>query len=343
MKKPHTDNRGEKSPIDRLREGAGSMNLNTPDDTSEITGMFGVGDALLVVKRLGIYEIKLADQIDPERTNLNTPNTVQRLSPFGSDAPFVGKILLTAHGFLSKGHLLSDLDPVAAMIHVLEITKNIAEMHVLTERCTEDQKKAVAGLERKIGEDRSFILPSLVNVDIRCREFVQKSDHALRELFNLVKLFYSDAGKGGWERLKEKIDKEVDRIDNFDEFLSGSLPFLQQIRNARNAVEHPRADQKLVTKDFAVDAQNQLIPPTIELIHPKTPLSSTSAVEFMEFVSKNITDIVELMIVFLSARHVKSVSGSPVQIIEIPIERRSNQYVRYGYGICIGNELVPFS
>lgn len=343
MKKPHTDNQGEKSPIDRQRESAGSINLNYPDDTSEITKMIGVGEALLFVKRLGIYEIKLADQIDPERTNLNTPNTVQRLLPFGSDAPFVGKILLTAHGLLNKDYLLSNLDPDSAMIHVLEIAKNVAEMQVLKETCSEEQKKAVAGLERKIGDDRSFILPSLINIDIRCREFVQKSDHALRGLFNLVKFFYPDVNKGGWDRLKEKIGNEIGRADNFEEFLSESMLFLHQIKNARNAVEHPTFLQKLVTKDFAIDAQNQLMSPTIELIHPKTPLDTISVVEFMEFVSITLTDIVELMIVFLSARHVKSVSGSPVQIIEIPIERRSNQYVRYGYGICIGNELVPFS
>ena len=61
------------------------MDLKFPDDPSEITGMFGLGESLLIVKRKGIYAIKMADQIDPNRTNPNIPNTVQRFAPYGSD------------------------------------------------------------------------------------------------------------------------------------------------------------------------------------------------------------------------------------------------------------------
>lgn len=57
----------DKRPVDCLRDGAGSLEVKIPDDNSAITGMITFGDRLLSVKEKGIYEIKLADQIDPER------------------------------------------------------------------------------------------------------------------------------------------------------------------------------------------------------------------------------------------------------------------------------------
>ena len=60
-------------PIDKLRSGAGSLEISIPDDDSAISEMISTDDRLLVVKGKGIYEIKLADQVDPERTNLAYP------------------------------------------------------------------------------------------------------------------------------------------------------------------------------------------------------------------------------------------------------------------------------
>jgi hypothetical protein len=54
----------DKRPIDRLRDGAISLEVKTPDDDSAISIMITVGDRLLVVKEKGIYEIKPADKIE---------------------------------------------------------------------------------------------------------------------------------------------------------------------------------------------------------------------------------------------------------------------------------------
>jgi len=339
---PDPKDKQPKRGIDRIRESAGSMNINVPGDDSEITGMLTLGDSLLVVKRKGIYQIKMADEIDPERTNPNVPNTVQRLAAFGSDEEFIGKILLTAHGLLGKGHLSPNIDANAAMIHATEITKNVAEMRILSDRVASEEQEIVDKFEGKIGNDRSLVLPSMVNVDIRIREFIQKADHALQKLFDLTKLFYPDLGSGGWESLKSRIEGES-RIDNFDQFLSGATPFLRMIRNARNAVEHERPGMKLIATDFALNSQNQLAPPFVQLVHPKTPFNGVPIREFMSSACANIVDIVELMIVFLCARHVDPSGNFTISVIEIPIDRRFSPNVRYGFGMMIGEQLVPLS
>jgi hypothetical protein len=52
-------------PIDKLRDGAGSIEIRTPDDDSAILEMISTSERLLIVKEKGIYEVKLADQVDP--------------------------------------------------------------------------------------------------------------------------------------------------------------------------------------------------------------------------------------------------------------------------------------
>ena len=75
--------------IDKVRDGALSMGISTPDDNSAISEMIFTGERLLIVKGKGIYEVKLADQVDPGRTNIATSNTVQRVLPYGADDSIV--------------------------------------------------------------------------------------------------------------------------------------------------------------------------------------------------------------------------------------------------------------
>ena len=69
------------------------MEIGTSDDQSAVTGIFPIGDNLYVVKERGIYEVKLADRIDPNRTNIAIPNTQQKVLNYGSEAPVVGRTL----------------------------------------------------------------------------------------------------------------------------------------------------------------------------------------------------------------------------------------------------------
>lgn len=285
----------------------------------------------------------LADQIDPERTNIRTPNTIQRVFPYGADHYWVGAVLLTAHDLLKHTYLPNELDCEKALMLLFDAAQDIAGMYDLSENYQKAQEAAIASLDPKVRKDRSVVVPAIGNVAARCNEFIQRSDHALRELFSLVKLFYPDLGKGGWEGLRIKIENGPTDLDNFSQFLDQSLPFLQLVRNARNCVEHPRQEQRMVVTDFSVDQKNNLVPPTIEFVHQKTPLLKRPVSIFVEEVAENIVIIAELLVVFLCARHVRAMEGFPVHVVEIPEGRRRVKSVRYGYGANIGGEIVPMS
>ncbi len=330
-------------PIDRLRDSAGSLEIRTSDDTSVISEMISTGERLLIVKGKGVYEVKLADQIDPDRTNIGTPNTVQRILPHGADDPWVGATLLTAYHLLKASSAQNHVDGDAAFALAIQIAKDISGAYQLHDSYATVETGATANLDPKIGSNRSLLVPAIGNVEARCNEFLQRVDHALRELFRIVKMFYPDVGSGGWEALRKKVDSGPQDVDNFPSFLAQVHPFLLFIRNARNCVEHPRPEQRLLVTDFALDAKNVLLPPMVQVIHPKSPLDMTPMLAFFSQSLQNLSSVVELMIVFLCARHVKPVGGMPIQVVEMPPERRKSPHVRYGYGALIGGELVPFS
>ena len=330
-------------PIDKLRSRGGSLVISTPDDDSAISEMITTAHRALVVKGKGIYEIKLADQVDPERTNIGVPNTIQRILPYGAQDSWIGAVVLTANHLLQSPCLSSDINGAESFEVVLKISEDIAGAHELVENYCDAENVATKSLDPQIRKDGSAIVPALGNIETRCNEFLQRSDHALQKLFRLVRMFYSDVSSGGWERLKTKIDGESQDIDNFSQFLDETVPFLQLIRNARNCVEHPRPEQRLVTLDFSVDARNVLLPPTVEIIHPKTSLPKVSVNSFFTETLKELVRVVELMVVFLCARHVTTVAGFPVQVVEVPQARRRSPHVRYGYGTIIGGQIVPIS
>lgn len=330
-------------PIDKLRDGAGSIEVRTPGDDSEILEIISIGERLLIVKEKCVYEVKLADQIDPERTNVATPNTVQRILPYGAGDAWIGATLLTAHRLLKGSSAPDKVDGDDALALVLEIVEDISGARQLNDSYAKAEADAAANLDPKIRPDRSILVPAIGSVESRCNEFLQRGDHALRDLLRLVRMFYSDIGSGGWESLKAKVDGGPKDIDNFSKFLADVLPFLQLIRNARNCVEHPRPQQRLSVTDFALDPKNVLLPPMIEVIHPKTPLQKAPVGAFFSQALQNLVSIVELMIVFLCARHVKSFGEMQIQVMEIPPERRRFPHVRYGYGTWLGGAVVPFS
>ena len=63
-------------PIDKVRNSGLSMTL--PEDVGDIHGMIEINGNLHIIGSLAIYRVQLADNIDPQRTNIKIPNTYQK-------------------------------------------------------------------------------------------------------------------------------------------------------------------------------------------------------------------------------------------------------------------------
>ena len=329
-------------PIDRLRDGAGSLTISTPDDDTPIREMISTDERLLIVKDKAIYELALADQIDLERTNPAIPNTIQKILSFGATDSWVGAVILTSREFFLNSCFDSNIGRKAFNL-TLDIAQDIAGAKQILQDYSRRESESISSADLKIRQDRSFILPAAGNVETTCNEYLQRVEHAFRELFKLAQLFYPDVNAGMWDGLKAKIDSGPQDIDNFSMFLENSIELPKLIKNARNCVEHPRPDQRIIVNDFRIDQSNNLVPPTIEVVHSKTPMGTTLVKGFFESSFEALVQIAELMIVFLSSRHVGKIGGFQVFVMELTQEQRKTPHVRYGFGLPMGDKLVPFS
>jgi hypothetical protein len=323
-----------KRPIDRKRDSGGTMEIGTPDDQSAITAIFPIGDDLYVVKERGVYEVKLADKIDPNRTNIAIPNTHQKVLNYGSDAPVVGRTLLTAKELFNPNYLPKTLDLTQALHLCFETSKDLTAMLDVAAALERDQLAATGGARYNLQKSQAVALPAVGNIAARCKDFIQKADHSLQSLLSMVRLFYGkDAGREWFEGFTKVVSKRYGESDHFSQFLLGALPFLKFIRNARNCVEHPKESQRIVTRDFFFQSNGAILLPTIEVIHPHSTMHAIPVSQFMGRVQEELVTIVEQTIAFMCSKHVRPpMAAFPVQIVEWPEDSRWEKHVRYSYG-----------
>lgn len=330
----------DKRPIDRIREAAGMMQVGTADDASAIKEAFTIGGVLHIIKEKGIYVCKLADQIDPARTNPNIPNVQQRVLTYGTDSPLVRQTLLTAKKLFNPSYLPEAIDCDKALLLTLQSLHDLASMQDIAMVFTTARDKAV--LEDRRNKDGSVVLPRVGDVNALCKSFIQKADHALQSALGIVKLFYGPAaGKGWFESLKEITETRYGVDDPFARFMKDALPFLKLVRNARNCVEHPKPGEQIIVNDFELNNKMQIVPPLIEIIHPKTPQPEMHISQFGSQVIEQISNIFEMLIAFLCDRHVRTDLGLQFQVINLPEEWQAAQHVRYSYGLYDGERVIP--
>lgn len=290
-----------KRPIDRLRESAGTIEVGTPDDRSAATGMVKINGILHAIKEGGIYELKLADQIDPDRTDPRVPNMQRRVMNYGSGAEFVRQTLLTADALLRNGMIGAHVakDDVVSLAFVA--AQDLAFM-------TDASKALLSELEAVTGasvEKGSLIVPALRDLEPRVQAFIQKADHVLQSLLGTVRAFFGDSAAKAWfESLFELSLRRYGKDDRLTLFLGEILPFLQRVRAARNCVEHPKADQRLVLENFSVQLNPLgLKPPTIRVVHPKHPTDEAPLGDFVTGLPQHLGLFYEEMLAFLCSKN----------------------------------------
>jgi hypothetical protein len=131
--------------IDHVRDSAVQMVVGLENDSSRITDMIAIDGTMHIVKENGIYVCKLADQIDPQRTNVAIPNIRQKVLGWGSGSELVAKTLLATKRLLNRNYLksfdfeveillvfkaLRDLAAVQEILVSIQNAENAARIHM---------------------------------------------------------------------------------------------------------------------------------------------------------------------------------------------------------------------
>lgn len=162
------------------------------------------------------------------------------------------------------------------------------------------------------------------------------------DLLDIVRLFYPEIKKTPWDALYEKISLEFGDEDAFVKFLNHAIPFFKLVRNTRDCLEHKNPKRIVVVKDFEVQADGQVHPPTIEINFRGSHCPSVAVSVFMRGVIALIANGFELMLAHLCNLNSRQ-AGLPIPIyIQMPAEnRRPWKHVRFYYGSSFNGEFVP--
>lgn len=334
----------EKRPIDKIRDAAGSFKLEMDSDDGGIAEMFPLNDGLLMVTRKGLYESKFADQIDPERVNPQIPPNLQRkILPVGTESELVGRTLLTAKGLFVQKFLPASVDAKKAMSLTFEALKDLVEMD---RGCKDYQASEKAEIEKRAScrpTPGSFVLPSITDIEVRCKTFFQRGDHVQQALWDIVRVFYpSIRGKYHFEKLLELAEKEYGKADDFTNFIHEALPFILMVRNVRDCLDHRNAKGVVIT-NFMMRPDGKISRPGIEIEFRDTKQSKVDLAEFVPQVLESMLNVFEVMITYLCSKNPRRDGQLPIVVGTIPENLRRNKYVRYAFGTYLNGLFMPLS
>lgn len=155
----------KKRPIDVLRDSAGSMTIGTADDKSAIKGMLTFTDKLFIVTEKGLYQVQLADEIDPDRTNPSIPNAQKLVLKHGSKSELVGRTLLLGDQLLKESFLQNNIKRDRILPHILELTQKLSLMNDIVREYRRQERRAIRQIQkaetRSKKDDTIFNLPQV--------------------------------------------------------------------------------------------------------------------------------------------------------------------------------------
>lgn len=335
-----------KRPIDIIRDSALHMDIGADDDPSPITGFVKCAERFLTVKGSGIYEVQLADQIDPERTNPSVPNAQKRLISYGSDSEFISRSLLTGNVLFNEDYLRKGVSRDRLIPLVLALAIKLAQLHDMAENYVQRENAAVealGGANEKMKERRSFMIPEVPDVDSLVKHFFIQAKHVLQDLLDIAsELFGDELVPGFFNNIESLTKKKYGEDDDLYLFVKKTKPFQEFIKNVRNCTEHEKPKYRAVILNLRMNAAAQIVLPTFELIHPESPHEEIGVKPLLLDVFSNLIDFTESLLVLMVARNIDDTKeGFAAELVRLPEGYQQNPNIRFGFGTMFQGKLVP--
>ncbi len=328
----------DKRPIDIVRESGGQFDVGTKDEGAIIDSV-NIGKSLLIIKENAIYELITADNVDPQRTNIQLPKMITRLiANKGTLSETISRTLLTAISLFKPEYILKSIDCHKILVLVIELQSEILVLDKEIKDYFLNENKASEEFEERNSINKSFEIPSIVNLETNCKTIFQKADHVEQTLMEIIINFFPNMGlskQSHFPSFHKKLIEKYGENDSFSKFINETLSFMQIIRELRNGFDHRLKHTKVF--DFELQPEGNIIWPTIELSHKTNKLERMSLKLFLEDTLNNFLDIIELTFAHLAGKNIKS-RTLPIGVKEIPYNKRKNKFVRFSLWSPLGPE-----
>jgi hypothetical protein len=310
------------------RDRGGAFKIDNPDDGTPISQMFTLADGLIFVTEKCTYRLQVADQIDPDRTNPHLPHSFrQRLFDYGTESDLFRRTLLQSKVLFRKEFLKIDVD--RAMQLSFDALCDMVALHEGADTFVSAEQAEIAKAQALKSPAAGMPIPAVKNIRAHCKTFMQKADHFAGALHCVVKLFHPEVGN--WEAFHKLVTAEYGEDDPFCKVTTAYTPLLLLVRNGRDCLEHVNLSGA-TTRDFELQADGRIAPPTIEINFRKSTLGRSSISVFMKHVEERLLDCFELVVAHLCAKGAQPFAGMPMCVSLLPEQYQKVWHVRFGYG-----------
>jgi hypothetical protein len=322
----------KKLPPIPIRDSGGRFTLNNPDDGTPIIEMFKLNEeTLLLITEKCTYRVRVADQIDRDRTNpALPPNFQQKLLDHGTKSDLLCRTLLQAKVMFRKEFQSVDID--RAMQLAFDALGDLVSAQEATQTFKSAEQTAIAKAEALERKDASLTIPAVGNVRGHCKTFMQKADHFAASLLAIIRLFYPEMKGNGWKDFHQIVKSRYGESDPFYKVAELTTPLLQLVRNARNCLDHHNLPG-VKTSDFEPLPDGTIALPSIEIDFRKSSHDRCAISWFMEQATTALLDSFEMIIVHMCSKNIQPFAGMPMIVHPLPENYRQAWHVRFAYGM----------
>jgi len=286
--------------------------------TTELNGR------LVCIKALSVHNFFFVG------SGANESDTQHLLLDYGANSEVVSRTFITAALIFEKQFILHGIDLDKARSISLEIAQELIELEREVARYFQDEAAAIIRAKVSV----SNTIPSIPNIETRCKTIFQKADQVNQRLVALSRLFpkFKDLNEQAhFENLATSFSTAFGEADLLCKFLNENHQFMQSLRLIRDGLEHRAARYKGVRKvtvnNYDSDA-NSCSLPTIELNDKLQKIPATGLSSLLMTILPKLIAVSEAVIAGLASKHIKS-EIPYYQIREIPYLKRRMQYVRF--------------
>lgn len=248
---------------------------------------------------------------------------IQRVSNYGTSTPAVARTFYQGSEILGF-FLRPEAEREAAKGVLLELQRHLLRCVEIRDSMSAEVRTAQEEIEKSGFQfqsgSRVVTLPSIVDLQSRAESFLQSAKLAIAETARLVKPFYGIALDHRYHRFLAWASKEFGKDDAFARAVANWEPWVKNIVDMRNAVDHPSdgPGEKLTTQNFNLASTNE----HYTLVEPTWGLSNRPQTPIVADMSAVIDGVIELGEEVLAALFMKLKGAFRILLYEIPAEER---------------------
>lgn len=200
------------------------------------------------------------------------PFEFKKVLEHGTRNPIVARLSLQTLQILKRCNASKDIQDNVGDLYMNSLQKKLLRCWEIEERFKKEFAEAVSKYNPPTVANAPVEVPQIARLEEECHNFLYETKNFIRDLLKVVNHLYGTAfeeasefvrAKKGSQSLIEFADKTFGADDGKTKMLKEAVPFIEDLINMRNAVEHPDGyNGELVIANFTLGANRKIDEPT---------------------------------------------------------------------------------